>query len=150
MVVHNEKRDEVMDRSRVNAIIKLAVAGEHAGFSLEQMIQLLDSGMSVVALLDLINWRLSLAEISSPRTLIRPRAGIQPSSLRGHEMTNPDRYLHFDNIDMNKPDISSQCSHCGLTFKVEPMPSERVDDVLLRIRAQFDAHLCREVLMQAS
>jgi hypothetical protein len=33
--------------SRVIAISKVAVAGEQAGFSLEQMIQLLDSGLTV-------------------------------------------------------------------------------------------------------
>jgi hypothetical protein len=44
---------------QVNAIRKLAVAGEQAGFTLDQMIQLLNSGMSVVTLLDLIAWRLS-------------------------------------------------------------------------------------------
>ena len=65
-------------------------------------------------------------------------------------MIDVGRYLHFDNIDMQKPDISSQCSHCGQTFKAEPKPGERVDDVLLRIRAQFDSHLCRNGLMQAS
>jgi hypothetical protein len=40
--------------SRVNAVQKMAIAGEQAGLSIEQMIQLLNSGMSVVALLDLI------------------------------------------------------------------------------------------------
>jgi hypothetical protein len=44
---------------QVNAIRKLAIAGEQAGFSLDQMIQLLNSGMSVVTLLDLIAWRLA-------------------------------------------------------------------------------------------
>jgi hypothetical protein len=44
---------------QVNAIRKLAVAGEQAGFTLDQMIQLLNSGMSVVTLLDLIAWRLA-------------------------------------------------------------------------------------------
>jgi hypothetical protein len=29
-------------------------------------------------------------------------------------MITVDRYLHFDNIDMEQPEISSQCSHCGL------------------------------------
>ena len=43
---------------QVNAIRKLAVAGEQAGFTLDQMIELLNSGLSVVALLDLITWRL--------------------------------------------------------------------------------------------
>jgi hypothetical protein len=37
-----------------SAINKLVIAGEQAGFSLEQMIQLLDDGLSVENLLDLI------------------------------------------------------------------------------------------------
>ena len=49
-------------------------------------------------------------------------------------MITVDRYLHFDNIDMEQPEISSQCSHCGQTFKAEPRPGERVDDVLLGIQ----------------
>lgn len=53
-----------------------------------------------------------------------------------------NRYLHFDNIDMEQPDISSRCSRCGQQFSAEPKPNERVDDVLLRIRAAFDAHNC--------
>jgi hypothetical protein len=48
----------VASQLQVNAIRKLAVAGEQAGFTLDQMIQLLNSGMSVVTLLDLIAWRL--------------------------------------------------------------------------------------------
>jgi hypothetical protein len=57
-------------QSRVNAIRKLAVAGEHAGFSLDQMIQLLNSGMSVVALLDLIAWRLDSARTFSSQAVL--------------------------------------------------------------------------------
>jgi hypothetical protein len=44
--------------SLVRAVSKLAVAGEQAGFSVEQMIELLDNGLSVETLLDLISWRL--------------------------------------------------------------------------------------------
>jgi len=58
-------------------------------------------------------------------------------------MTRQDRYLQFDNIDIEKPDISSRCSRCGQEFSTKPKPGERVDDVLLRIRAEFDAHKCR-------
>lgn len=57
-------------------------------------------------------------------------------------MHTVDRYLHFDNIDMEQPDISSRCSECGQAFRGEPKPGERVDDVLLRIRAEFNAHGC--------
>jgi hypothetical protein len=46
-----------MRRAQVAAINKLAVAGEQAGFTLEQMIQLLDSGLSVETLLEMIAWR---------------------------------------------------------------------------------------------
>lgn len=58
-------------------------------------------------------------------------------------MTIQDRYLHFENIDIEKPDISSHCSRCGQEFRAEPKPAERVDDVLLRIRAEFEPHECR-------
>ena len=44
--------------SLVLAVSKLAAAGEQAGFTLEQMIELLDSGLEVGALVDLISWRL--------------------------------------------------------------------------------------------
>ncbi len=43
--------------AQVAAINKLAVAGEQAGFTLEQMIHLLDSGLTVETLLELIAWR---------------------------------------------------------------------------------------------
>jgi hypothetical protein len=48
--------------SLVIAIGKLAVAGEQAGFSVEQMIQLLNFGLTVEALIDLIAWRLESAQ----------------------------------------------------------------------------------------
>lgn len=52
-----------MDRPMlVSAINKLAIAGTQAGFSLEQMIQLLDDGLSVESLLDLIAWSLQRRE----------------------------------------------------------------------------------------
>lgn len=53
------------------------------------------------------------------------------------------RYLHFSNIDMQLPDISSECSRCGQGFRAEPNPGERVDDVLLRICAEFESQTCR-------
>jgi len=44
--------------SLVLAISKLAIAGEQAGFTLEQMIDLLNDGLTVATLLELIAWRL--------------------------------------------------------------------------------------------
>ena len=42
----------------VSAINKLAIVGQQAGFSVEQMIQLLDEGVTVETLLELIAWSL--------------------------------------------------------------------------------------------
>jgi len=50
--------------SLLSAVGKLAIAGEQAGFTLEQMIELLNEGLSVENLLDLISWR--LAETETP------------------------------------------------------------------------------------
>ena len=61
-------------------------------------------------------------------------------------MISMDRYLHFDSIDMQEPNISSRCSRCGGEFKAVPKLGERVDEVLLRIRAEFDSHQCSEGL----
>ena len=57
-------------------------------------------------------------------------------------MTSTDRYLHFDNIDMDKPVINAQCSRCKREFTATPKAGERIDDVLLRIRGEFNAHEC--------
>ena len=48
------------------AIEKLAIAGEQAGLSVEQMICLLNAGLSVATLLDLIAWRLEYMESHVP------------------------------------------------------------------------------------
>ena len=53
--------------SLVRAIGKLAAAGERAGFTLEEMIQLLDSGVSVATLLELISRRLEDPAHPSPQ-----------------------------------------------------------------------------------
>ena len=53
-------------RILMSAINKLAIAGEQAGFSLEQMIQLLDGGLSVETLLDLIAWSLERRQQAFP------------------------------------------------------------------------------------
>jgi len=47
--------------SLILAISKLAAAGEQAGFTLEQMIELLDHGIDVEILLELISMRLHAA-----------------------------------------------------------------------------------------
>jgi hypothetical protein len=53
-----------------------------------------------------------------------------------------ERYLHFDNLDMQQPVVSSQCSECGLRFTATPKPEEHIDELLLRVRAEYEAHVC--------
>lgn len=47
------------------SIFKLAMAGEQAGFTVEQMIQMLNAGVTIEGLLRLIEWRFN----SQPETL---------------------------------------------------------------------------------
>jgi hypothetical protein len=42
----------------VSGIAKLATIGQQAGFTVEQMIGLLEAGLTVEGLVDLIEWRL--------------------------------------------------------------------------------------------
>jgi hypothetical protein len=46
------------------AVGKLAIAGERAGFTLEQMIRILDAGFTVEDLLDLIEFQLQKQGVS--------------------------------------------------------------------------------------
>ena len=56
-----------MERTELtHTVYRLAVAGEEAGFSLDDMIQLLNAGLTVLALLNLIEWRLGQAESRTP------------------------------------------------------------------------------------
>ena len=67
---------------QIQAIRKLSVAGEKAGFIPEQMIELLNSGMRAVALLDLIIiWRFDPAQSLSSQAISLSGWGhvIQPS-----------------------------------------------------------------------
>jgi len=61
-----EEFGEMASATLVSAIRKLAIAGQQAGFSLEQMIDLLNAGLSVETLLDLIAWRLEGTQSALP------------------------------------------------------------------------------------
>ena len=58
--------------------------------------------------------------------------------MRGH-----DRYLQFDNINQGEP-VATRCSLCKREFVADSKSTERMDDVILRLRAAFEAHLCDE------
>jgi len=59
--------------SLVLAISKLAAAGERAGFTLEHMIDMLDHGLEVETLLELICLRLNPAATTSDHVVSRYR-----------------------------------------------------------------------------
>ena len=48
-----------MQRSLAETIQKVITAGQEAGFTLDQMIELLEKGFTVESLLRMIEWRLS-------------------------------------------------------------------------------------------
>jgi hypothetical protein len=50
----------------VSGIAKLATIGQQAGFTVEQMIRLLDAGLGVDGLLELIAWRLEQPKALAP------------------------------------------------------------------------------------
>ncbi|HXJ91151.1 MAG TPA: hypothetical protein VMS18_30365 [Candidatus Binatia bacterium] len=52
--------------SLTKAIEKLAAAGGQAGFSVEQMIEMLNSGVSIETLIELISLRLGVLHTSPP------------------------------------------------------------------------------------
>lgn len=52
--------------SLTTAIAKLAIAGEQAGFTVEEMIDMLNSGLAIESLLHLIAWRLEGPQSALP------------------------------------------------------------------------------------
>jgi hypothetical protein len=54
--------------STAQAVYKLTIAGEQAGFSVEEMIQMLNAGVTVGTLLQLIEWRLRGIDPSPARS----------------------------------------------------------------------------------
>jgi len=54
--------------SAAQAVYKLTSAGEQAGFTVEEMIQMLNAGITVETLLHLIEWRLRGIDPSPARS----------------------------------------------------------------------------------
>lgn len=62
-------------------------------------------------------------------------------------MKKHDRVLQFGNIGQGQP-IQARCSTCQRIFIGKPRPNDKkndkTDDILLRIRAEFEAHNCQQ------
>jgi cytochrome c2 len=66
-------------------------------------------------------------------------------------MAKKEWYLQFGNMDMQSGEpVSAVCNACDQTFIGKPKAGERMDDVLMRVRAEFQAHNCREDASQAA
>ena len=52
-------------------------------------------------------------------------------------------FQFFEKMEPGRP-IKGFCSACKKLFIAEPKPGEQMDEVLVRMRAEFDAHDCHE------
>lgn len=57
-------------------------------------------------------------------------------------VTTPSRYLHFDNIDVVRVRVHARCSSCGRRFTAEPNSGEMKEEVVMRVREEFNKHDC--------
>ena len=62
-------------------------------------------------------------------------------------MSESRTFQFFETMEPGKP-IKGVCSVCSRLFIAEPKPGEQMDEVLLRMRAEFDAHDCHEETRQ--
>ncbi|HZQ23565.1 MAG TPA: hypothetical protein VFA89_12295 [Terriglobales bacterium] len=62
------RASSTLNPNLIRAVAKLAIAGEHAGFALEEMIEFLNAGLPISSLLEMITARL------------RPLAKAEPCS----------------------------------------------------------------------
>jgi hypothetical protein len=56
-------------------------------------------------------------------------------------MRRHERYLRFENIETGHS-VTAWCSHCDRRFIDAPQPGDHIDEVLLRMRAEYEAHDC--------
>jgi hypothetical protein len=56
-------------------------------------------------------------------------------------------FQFFEKVEQGNP-IKGACSVCNKLFIAEPKPGERMDEVLLRMRGDFDGHDCHEETRQ--
>lgn len=63
---------------------------------------------------------------------------------RGNEaaMPSPNRYLRFQNLDVQEPSIRAQCSACGQEFRGEIKQGDQIVDVIQRMRREYNLHEC--------
>ena len=66
-------------------------------------------------------------------------------------MAKKEGYLHFGNLDMKSGvPVKGECSVCGQPFVGISKLGERIDEVLVRMRREFNAHNCNRDINQAA
>lgn len=58
-------------------------------------------------------------------------------------MENKNRYLSFRTLENGQP-VVAFCSVCEKQFRAEPQPGKGIDDQLIKVREEFEAHVCPE------
>ncbi len=53
----------------------------------------------------------------------------------------PESYLSFSNLTSDEP-VVAYCSVCGMRFEADPMAGKRLDEQIMKVRAEFDVHSC--------
>jgi hypothetical protein len=87
---------------------------------------------------------------TSPSTLVPCERGFHSGATMVN-MAKQDRYLHFGNLDMKSgTPLKGECSVCSRPFLGNSKPGERIDEVLVRMRREFDAHICNAGVSQAA
>jgi hypothetical protein len=56
-------------------------------------------------------------------------------------------FQFFEKVEKGSP-VKGVCSSCSRLFITEPKAGERMDEVLLRMRGDFDGHDCHEETRQ--
>jgi hypothetical protein len=56
-------------------------------------------------------------------------------------MADAERYLSFSHIENERP-VVAFCELCGKRFEAQPEAGKSVDDLILKVRAEFESHDC--------
>jgi hypothetical protein len=98
--------------SIAGVVFKLAVAGEQVGFTVEEMMRLLNAGVTVEILLTLIEWKLKHAPVEADQ--LRSSRWVTIVCVTEHGTYASPRFP--SRVSANSPKMSGKRSHCIQAF----------------------------------